>query len=386
MFHVGHPHRVSGTVALDGEALGDIGRSADGDVAERALNERAPLGRRNAINRRRHSARHNAAVGLLKVDGRRRGRIDAQRRLDRAGNDFWHRKRFRRSLAARQDRECEDRVRVRRKVEESSAGEVRVYQAMVRVLAHDFGPIEAHRALHGAHLADRAGGENCLQLARKRQAPRPGRFHEEQVLLTGEVDKNLSLLAVDDQRFLAQDVLAGRQRGVDVGVVMRVRRSDVDTVDRLFSKLPSVESGRCASGDLERREAAAKKVSTRACGRSQEAGLAHLVPVKLFVRSIELDLVLSSGDAGLFPCFLDEPFRRIRRPRTDSDDLVLDVGRVTRAWIGKEIEYEFVGDPAGTQDTPAASERGGHGSVCGVQVVDLEWEVERCSCRLGTGF
>jgi predicted dehydrogenase len=35
---------------------------------------------------------------------------------------------------------------------------------------------------------------------------------------TGEVDKNLSLLAVDDQRFLAQDVLAGRQRGVDVGV------------------------------------------------------------------------------------------------------------------------------------------------------------------------
>lgn len=146
-------------------------------------------------------------------------------------------------------------------------------------------------------------------------------LHEEDVLRASEVDEGLSLCGVDRQALLAKHRLSGGKGVVSVAVVMRVRRSDVDAINRL----------------------------RRASGRQppHRFGRTHRIRVQLLVSTVDLHVLLPLLHSCFLPDVVDKLGSLVDASRRYGPDDVRDVADRTGGGVDEEIEGELCRDPAG---------------------------------------
>ena len=119
-----------------------------------------------------------------------------------------------------------ERDRVDADVEHRAAGEVGAAVASIGVEDRD-----AEVGLHDLQLADLAVEHPLADLDHRRDEPGPHRFHQEAVVAARGIDHLTRLGGVEREGLLAQHVFAGIERGDRHGMVVAVRRGDVDDVD-----------------------------------------------------------------------------------------------------------------------------------------------------------
>lgn len=118
-------------------------------------------------------------------------------------------------------------------VEKRTPCQVRIDESVIGILRRRRSKVDTELCLRGTDLTDLAAREDLLQFVRVRLEPQPDGLHEEQVLGASEVDERLSLLRRHHETLLAEDVLARLEGVVDVAVMVRMGRSNVDDIDVL---------------------------------------------------------------------------------------------------------------------------------------------------------
>ena len=116
-------------------------------------------------------------------------------------------------------------------IQESTTGQIGVHHAVCRS-PFRFDIIAEARISHDTeNLADLTLLDKLADLNAEGEVASPDSLHKEEILLAGNLDKNLSLSSVDGEGFLAENILACLQRESDVLVVVGVRGCDVDDID-----------------------------------------------------------------------------------------------------------------------------------------------------------
>ena len=85
---------------------------------------------------------------------------------------------------------------------------------------------------HPQHMPNRAAPNQAPNIRTKRKKPRPHGLHQKQPLFPGRLNENPRLRCIDRKRLFAQNVLPGVEAEHCILEVVRVRRGDVDDVDR----------------------------------------------------------------------------------------------------------------------------------------------------------